>query len=376
MPVPEKGRQSFAHAGQKPGYYGVRQQPEVSCSGGRRRTPGATLDLLVLDVLARLCHEIEQLHSALAALSVTLPAAAPDETKALRRLARAGVQRGETPAVRRYSSRQATRAVLGRRLAIERCRWFTCPMNSHHDQADYTTRFEWGAEGLRHVASESDCVIIVDVLRFSTAVDVAVARGAMVFPYAFAEESASAFAERAGALLADGFPYSLSPISLSTIPPGARFVLPSPNGAALSLLAVKCGIPHVFAGCLRNANAVAGAVRQVGGTVTVIAAGERWSGPYGPLRPCFADLVGAGAIIAAFQQVTISPEAFVALAAFRSVSSTLAQQLAACGSGQELRQRGLQPDIVVAAELDASAVAPVLRAGAFGDFGPAGSVGL
>ncbi len=125
-------------------------------------------------------------------------------------------------------------------------------------------------------------------------------------------------------------------------------MLPSPNGAALSLLAVACGIPYVFAGCLRNATAVASAVRQIGGTVTVIAA---------------------------LQPVIASPEALVAVAAFRSVASDLAKQFTACSSGQELWQRGLQQDIVVAAQLDASTVAPVLRGGAFVEFAPAGTVG-
>ncbi len=248
-------------------------------------------------------------------------------------------------------------------------------MSTPHAQAAFMVRFEWGAEGLRHLAPGSDCVVIVDILRFTTAVDIAVACRAQVFPYAFSDESASAFAERAGAQLADGSPYSLSAVSLSTIPPGARLVLPSPNGAVLSLLAVASGIPHVFAGCLRNATAVASAVRQIGGSVTVIAAGERWDGHDGPLRPCFEDLVGAGAIIAALQPMTASPEALIAVAALRSVASTLAQQLAACSSGQELWQWGLQQDIVVAAALDASAIAPVLRAGAFVDCTPAASVG-
>ena len=241
-------------------------------------------------------------------------------------------------------------------------------MDAGHAQADFAVRFEWGAEGVRHVAPGSSCVVIVDVLRFSTAVAVAVARGARVFPHPFSGDSAATFAKQAGAQLAAGSPYSLSPASLAAILPDARLVLPSPNGAALSLLAASYGIPHVFSGCLRNATAVAAAVRQLGGAVTIIAAGERWEGHDGPLRPCFEDLIGAGAIIAALQPMKASPEACAALAAFRSASATLATQLAACSSGQELRQRGLQQDIVLAAELDVSDIAPVLRERAFAGF--------
>lgn len=175
------------------------------------------------------------------------------------------------------------------------------------------------------------------------------------------------FAQRIGGRLADGSPYSLSPVSMMGIPAGARLVLPSPDGATLTLLAAESGVPHVFAGCLRNATAVAAAVCRIGGTVTVIAAGERWGKGDGPLRPCFEDLVGAGAVIAALLATTPSPEAFAAAAAFRAVASALLMQLQACSSGKELRQRRLQRDIVVAAELDGSAVAPVRRSGAFTD---------
>jgi 2-phosphosulfolactate phosphatase len=41
--------------------------------------------------------------------------------------------------------------------------------------------------------------------------------------------------------------------------------------------------------------AIAKYTRQLGGSVAVIPAGERWED--GSLRPCFEDLIGAGAII-------------------------------------------------------------------------------
>jgi 2-phosphosulfolactate phosphatase len=122
----------------------------------------------------------------------------------------------------------------------------------------------------------------------------------------------------------------------------------------LALLAAESGIPHVFAGCLRNATAVAGAVRRIGGAVTIIAAGERWDGGDGPLRPCLEDLVRAGAVIAALQAAAPSPEAFAAVAAFRAASSDLLSHLQRCSSGRELRQRGLERDIVIASALDAT----------------------
>lgn len=44
----------------------------------------------------------------------------------------------------------------------------------------YAIRFAWGQTGVRHLAPVSDGVVLIDVLRFSTSVDVAVSRAAVV----------------------------------------------------------------------------------------------------------------------------------------------------------------------------------------------------
>lgn len=51
------------------------------------------------------------------------------------------------------------------------------------DQAEFKNRFDWGEAGLRRLAPHSDVVVVVDVLSFATAVDIAVGRGATVYPY-------------------------------------------------------------------------------------------------------------------------------------------------------------------------------------------------
>lgn len=114
--------------------------------------------------------------------------------------------------------------------------------------------FAWGLGGLTALLPESDLVVIVDVLSFSTAVDVAVARGALVYPYAWGEEGAADFAEARSATLAQPRgagvgQLSLSPGSLAGLDAGARVVLPSPNGSALSR---ETGSVITLAGCLRN----------------------------------------------------------------------------------------------------------------------------
>ena len=98
--------------------------------------------------------------------------------------------------------------------------------NMHLLQQGYDIRCEWDLKGIQHLAPDSDVVIIVDVLSFSTCVDIVVARGAMVYPYRQRDASAAEYARKMSALLADPVRtvegYTLSPASLATIPAGAR----------------------------------------------------------------------------------------------------------------------------------------------------------
>jgi 2-phosphosulfolactate phosphatase len=219
---------------------------------------------------------------------------------------------------------------------------------------------------LRHCGRVA-VLVIVDVLSFSTAVDVAVSNGAMVYPYPYGDkEAAQAAADRVGAVLAkprqsSGGQFSLSPRSLMAVPAGTRIMLPSPNGARLSL---ACGDRPVLAGCLRNASTVARTARQIagGGRVGVVPAGERW--PDGSLRPAIEDLLGAGAIIHHLA-LPCSPEAQVARDAFRSARKDVGQLIRASVSGQELIEGGFAGDIDIAVALDVSTCAPLLTRGAY-----------
>jgi 2-phosphosulfolactate phosphatase len=229
------------------------------------------------------------------------------------------------------------------------------------DQAQFEIRCEWGPQGLAALAPASDVVIVIDVLSFTTAVEIATARGGTVFPFPLKDETAQAYADAVGANLAShdragGF--SLSPASLLSLPAGYKLVLPSPNGAALAYSARH---PVVPAACLRNATAVAKAATSFGSTVAVIPAGERWPG--GELRPCLEDLIGAGAVIAALPG-TRSPDAALAVAAFERFRDHLPQALRQCGSGRELIERGCELDVDLAAALDCSATVPRLVDGA------------
>lgn len=241
------------------------------------------------------------------------------------------------------------------------------------DQHGFASRFDWGADGLARLAPVSDVVVTVDVLRFSTAVEVAVARGAVVLPYRWKDgDAAAAYAAEHDAELAgwredSATPWSLSPTDLAAIPAGTRLVLPSPNGSALAFAAAAPGqrTAAVLAGCLRNASAVAAYAASVAGsgpTVAVIAAAEQH-------RPAVEDLLGAGAVLAGLDRSNASPEARAAVAAYEAAADDLPGWLAASASGRELVDRGWGDDVAMAAELDVSAAVPQLMGPAFVDAG-------
>jgi 2-phosphosulfolactate phosphatase len=242
------------------------------------------------------------------------------------------------------------------------------------EQGEASVRLEWGEAGVRHLAPGVDAVVIVDVLSFSTCVDVAASRGAEVLPFRWKDARAAAFAGAQGAVLAGrrgaGGP-SLSPASLVDLVAGTRLVLPSPNGATLCALAREVSGAAVFAACLRNAAAVGARLSGRYERILVVPAGERW--PDGTLRPTLEDLLGAGAAVGALGLETlggsVSPEAQSARVVFRAMRDQVPEVLAACASGRELIERGFPQDVTLAADLDVSRCVPMLRGTAFVDAG-------
>jgi 2-phosphosulfolactate phosphatase len=236
----------------------------------------------------------------------------------------------------------------------------------------YDVRFEWGAAGAAALAPSSSCLVVVDVLSFSTSVTVAVEAGTRVYPCAWRDETAAAFAREHQAELAvgrraasDGRPWSLSPAALRRAPFTPRLVLPSPNGSAICASAAGGGGATVIAGCLRNAVAVGRFLYEAAGTVAVIAAGERW--PDGSLRPALEDLLGAGAVIAALVGCgvrVLSPEAEAARACFEGTAD-IAAAVAGSVSGRELADGGFGDDVAIAVESGSCPLVPVLADGAF-----------
>jgi 2-phosphosulfolactate phosphatase len=240
-------------------------------------------------------------------------------------------------------------------------------MRDEHRQRSHRVRLEWGRVGAELLAADCAVVVVVDVLSFSTSVDIAVGRGAAVLPQFVGDQGAAlAEAARRGALPAGsrhGSGPSLRPSSLVELEPGTTLALPSPNGATLCRAAATGGA-EVIAGCLRNATAVAAAADAADGPIGLVPAGERW--PDGSLRPALEDVLGAGAIAA--RLTGRSTEAELAAAQFSGVTD-LREVLAGCSSGQELIADGYGVDVELAAALDVSTAVPRLHGGVLTDPG-------
>ena len=193
-------------------------------------------------------------------------------------------------------------------------------MTSPHAQSQYQVRFEWGIEGARTIAEGADVIVLVDVLSFTTAVDIATALG-------------------------------VHATSAETVDAAALAKRPT----------------LVVAGSLRNRRAVAAWVFAQQGdkgdrfTVAVVGSGE--SREDGSTRFAIEDLLGAGAVIDALADLGIddcSPEAAAASAAFTGLRNATGHLIGASASGRELTETGHRDDIELAIDIDASTAVPVL----------------
>ena len=221
-----------------------------------------------------------------------------------------------------------------------------------------------GVAGLKALQDPPEVLVLVDVLTFTTCLEVACGRGAAVIPHAWREADPAPRARALGAHLAgrraEGG-LSLSPPSLAGLRPGDRLMLRTPQSAVLSLTEAA---PVVLAGCLRNAAAVAAAARRAGGSVAILAAGEQRA--KGPPRFALEDWLAAGALAHALGGQP-DAAALAAKAAFLEARRDLAERLADTPAGQELIQRGWPQDVACSAELDVSRCVPRWDDAAFRD---------
>lgn len=235
-------------------------------------------------------------------------------------------------------------------------------------------RLDWGLAGAAELGRTCAVLVVVDVLSFSTAVDIAVGRGMRVHPFPW-DSQAHQYAARVGGAVAvrrsavtPDQAWSLSPAALLRAPVVPDLVLPSPNGSAICAAAASTGVP-VVAACVRNAPAVARWLRKseygtLRAPIGVVAAGERW--PDQSLRPCVEDFLGAALVLDGLSSVegALSVEAAVALAALAALPD-LPAAIRGGVSARDLIARGYATDVEIAAQTGRSVTVPVLRQGVF-----------
>ncbi len=252
-------------------------------------------------------------------------------------------------------------------------------VNSHRNDAHTPSlMLDWGIEGMRYALRNHNIIVVVDTLRFSTAVVTAVAHGFTIHPVAD-RKSGEVLASSIGANLA-GKPgeskYTISPHSYleSAHEDNREVVLFSPNGANCSALAGRDNVAYV--GCLLNAKTIGGYItaiaRSMNTNVTIIAAGEQRAVDTGErivyekraAYPVFAieDYLGSGAIIC-YSDLQKSAEAQVCQWAFERSTKMLIELMLDSFSGRYLVQNNLREDVEHAARLNLYDVIPIIKDG-------------
>jgi len=237
---------------------------------------------------------------------------------------------------------------------------------------------DWARDGLEYALERKDIVIIVDTLRFSSAVITAVAHGYTIIP-APDRIQGKIIAEKTNAKLANRSNESGLSISPGSFIQAAaakekKVILPSPNGASCATLVTQNDL--AFIGCFLNARAIGEMVSDLAHAkeknVTVIACGEQRSIKTGErvvyipeeAFRVFAieDYLAAGAIIAhtALQR---SVEAEVSIRSFISSKDDLLQLLRGSFSGRYLVENDLGVDIEHAVQLNLYNVVPRIYGG-------------
>ena len=229
----------------------------------------------------------------------------------------------------------------------------------YFQQLPFSVRLEWGPAAIKHLGSEVDCIVVIDVMSFSTCVNIAVERGAVIYPYPWRDETTQRYADERGAAVASGKRrfadgWSLSPQSMLNTSEGLKLVLPSPNGSACTFFARGLH-KAVYCASLRNLAATAAACQSYE-RVLVVPCGERWEDDHS-LRPCFEDHLAAGGLVSALQRGDASPEARMAALTYDALGPSRNAALATCGSALELTERGFGGDVALCLEEDVSHIA-------------------
>ncbi|MEM0014228.1 MAG: 2-phosphosulfolactate phosphatase [Zestosphaera sp.] len=229
-------------------------------------------------------------------------------------------------------------------------------------------RVTWFREGL---GEEADAVVVVDVLRFSTTVAVALSLG-FKHIYAFSELSdAINFARlRKLPLLAEVHGLKPQEADLDNSPSelmrhGATYlkrginelVIRTTSGAAILSEAARRGFKNIFISSTVNARSVAEALLSKGySTINIVCGGLDLS------KFAIEDYVGAGALIEELTslepRVVLEDEGLAALHMYRSARESLLELFSRGRSGKIVTSTGHYEDIVVASGVNSLNIVP------------------
>ncbi|HUZ49941.1 MAG TPA: 2-phosphosulfolactate phosphatase [Candidatus Dormibacteraeota bacterium] len=217
---------------------------------------------------------------------------------------------------------------------------------------------------------EAEAVVVIDVLRATTVVAVALANGAQgVIPVRSVDQARELAASGPGYLLGGefenrriaGFDCGNSPFDYATsVVEGRRVVLRTTNGTQAFAALAGLDTAILCAAFVNVAAVVAHLKRQRYRSVAFLCAGqdERFS---------LEDFVCAGAIVHALGEddphVRIDDAGLAARALFEQERFSLLALLAIGNHAEDLRAVGAQADIAFAAQLDLLDVVPIMRDG-------------
>lgn len=232
--------------------------------------------------------------------------------------------------------------------------------------------FHWGRSGAIRASENSEIVVIVDVLSFSTTVAYAVKQGAFIYPLALGDDPTDLIkkyiAEAAVPRMdvPDKGRFSLSPLTYMGIEKNTRVVLPALNGGTCCKLA-QGNSNTILIGALVNAQSIGRHIMSllnksnVVKTITVVACGERFKrlNSDGGIRFAIEDYLGAGAILS-WLNSNKTPEAEVCEEALKHNQVNLERVIWDCESSGELREIGFGDDVKLASQLNAFEVVPVM----------------
>jgi len=233
--------------------------------------------------------------------------------------------------------------------------------------------FKWGRQGAIDASKESDIIVIVDTLSFSTTVANALNMGVKIYPCALGDDP-SELSNKYDAEIAVGRlevpangSFSLSPLTYKNVEENTKVVLPALNGGTCCKFAQsKSNI--VLIGTLVNARAIASYIMLLLDRmdklplISVIACGERYkeTNADGELRFAIEDYLGAGAIINELE-LEKTTEAILCEMAFKYSKDILRDMIWNCESGVELRDIGFGDDVKLASQLNSIDVVPALK---------------